>query len=38
MNYTLFNLSPVLFSLTKEVCSVLMHLNHILEALSSNSI
>lgn len=34
MNYILFNLNPVPLSLTKEVHSVVMHLNHILEALS----
>ena len=38
MNYILFNLSPMSFSLTKEVRSVVMHLNHILEILSSTSI
>jgi len=38
MNYILFNLSPMSFSVTKEIHSVVMHLYHILEALSSNSI
>jgi hypothetical protein len=38
MNYILFNPLSVSVSLTKEVCSVVTHLNHILEALPSNSI